>query len=256
MVSYDFDGDTAAVTGAASGIGRETALEFARHGASVVVADVDDDGGTETVELIEDDGGDAVFVHTDVTEMADVEAMVETAVGEFGSIDYAVNNAGIGGAQKPTGDLTEDEWEGTVDVNLNGVWRSLKVELDEMTDQDDGGVVVNMASVLGHVGFEAASAYVAAKHGVLGLTKTAAWEYADEGVRVNAVCPGFIETAMLEEGGITEDEDLRQQIASMHSQGRLGDPEEIAGAVAWLCSDAASFTNGESLTVDSGYTGI
>jgi len=255
MVQYDFDGTTAVVTGAASGIGRQTALEFARHGASVVVADVDDNGAAETVDLIADGGGEAVAVHTDVTEMSDVERMVETAVDEFGSLDYAVNNAGIGGAQEPTGDLDEADWERIVDINLNGVWRSLSAEVDHMVGQD-GGVIVNMASVLGHVGFQNASAYVAAKHGVLGLTKTAAWEYADDDIRVNAVCPGFIETNMLEEGGITSDEQLRQEIAGRHSQNRLGEPEEIAAAVVWLCSDAASFTNGEPLTVDSGYRGI
>ena len=254
MVQYDFDGKTAVVTGAASGIGRQTALEFARHGASVVVADVDDDGAAETVDLIADDGGEAVAVHTDVTELSDIEGMVETAVDEFGSLDYAVNNAGIGGAQKPTGDLDEADWERTIDINLNGVWRSLRAEVDRMADQDDGGVVINMASVLGKVGFENSSAYVSAKHGVLGLTKTAAWEYADQDIRVNAVCPGFIETAMLEEAGISTNENVREWIEGMHSMDRLGKPEEIADAVLWLCSDGASFTNGEALTVDSGFT--
>ncbi|SDY88446.1 NAD(P)-dependent dehydrogenase, short-chain alcohol dehydrogenase family [Halopenitus persicus] len=188
--------------------------------------------------------------------MDDVDGMVTTAVDEFGSLDYAVNNAGIGGAQAPAGDLDEAEWELTIDINLNGVWRSLRAEVDQMTSQDGGGVIINMASVLGHVGFQNASAYVTAKHGVLGLTKTAAWEYADDDIRVNAVCPGFIATNMLDEGGITSDEELRQEIAGRHSQNRLGEPEEIASAVVWLCSDAASFTNGEPLTVDSGYRGI
>ncbi|MFW6018241.1 MAG: SDR family oxidoreductase [Halapricum sp.] len=254
MSSFDFSGRVAAVTGAASGIGREVAIQFAESGASVVVADVDDASGQETVEQIESDGGEAVYVSTDVTDMDDVEAMVETAVEEFGRLDYAVNNAGISGGEVPAGDVSEEGWEQTIDINLNGVWRSLKAELGQMTEQDDGGVVINMASILGKVGFENSSAYVASKHGVLGLTKTAAWEYADQDVRVNAVCPGFIETQMLEEAGISTNENVREWIEGMHSQDRLGKPEEIADAVLWLCSDGASFTNGEALTVDSGFT--
>ena len=254
MATYDFSDRVAVVTGGSAGIGRETAIQFADAGASVVVADVDDEKGEETVSTIEDEGGDAVYVHTDVTDMDQVESMVQTAIDEYGRLDYAVNNAGIGGQQVPAGEHTEESWEGVVDVNLNGVWRSMKAELGEMLEQDEDSVIVNMSSVLGQVGFEAASAYVAAKHGVLGLTKTAAWEYGEDGVRVNAVCPGFIETQMLAEGGITEDEELRAQIEAMHSQNRLGQPEEIADAVLWLCSDGASFTNGEALTVDSGFT--
>ncbi|MFB6201835.1 MAG: SDR family NAD(P)-dependent oxidoreductase [Halorhabdus sp.] len=256
MADYDFTGKTAVVTGGASGIGRETAIQFAEAGANVVVTDVDDERGEDVAsEITDETDSDAVFVHVDVTEMADVEAMVETAVEEFGSLDLAFNNAGIGGPQAYAGDVEEDEWLQTIGVNLNGVWRALKAELDVMTDQDDGGTVVNMSSVLGQVGFEGSSAYVAAKHGVLGLTKTAAWEYAEADVRVNAVCPGFIETPLLDEAGITTNEDLHDQIAGMHSQQRLGKPEEIADAVLWLCSDGASFTNGEALTVDSAFTG-
>ncbi|MEF8758101.1 MAG: SDR family oxidoreductase [Halobacteriales archaeon] len=254
MHHFDFSDRVVAVTGGSSGIGRETAVQFATHGASVVVADVDDEKGEETVSIIEDENGEAVYVHTDVTDMEQVREMVRTAIDEYGRLDYAVNNAGIGGQQMAAGEHTEESWQQVIDINLNGVWRSMKAELEEMLGQDEGGVIVNMASILGQVGFEGASAYVSAKHGVLGLTKTAAWEYGGEGVRVNAVCPGFIETQMLEEGGITEDEELRAQIEAMHSQDRLGDPEEIADAVMWLCSDGASFTNGEALTVDDGYT--
>lgn len=254
MHHFDFSDRVVAVTGGSSGIGRETAVQFAKHGASVVVADVDDEKGEETVSLIEEADGDAVYVHTDVSDMEQVEEMVQTAIDEYGRLDYAVNNAGIGGQQTAAAEHTEESWQQVIDVNLNGVWRSMKAELEEMVGQDDGGVIINMSSVLGQVGFEGASAYVSAKHGVLGLTKTAAWEYGGEGVRVNAVCPGFIETQMLAEGGITEDEELRAQIEAMHSQNRLGDPEEIADAVMWLCSDGASFTNGEALTVDDGYT--
>lgn len=256
MPDYSFGGDTAVVTGGASGIGRRTALEFARNGAAVVVADVDEDGAEAVVAAAEEVGSEAVAVRADVTDLADMERMVETAVEAFGGLDYAVNNAGIGGSETPAGDLDEATWQGTIDINLNGVWRSLRAELDRMVEQERGGAIVNMSSVLGQVGFESAAAYVAAKHGVLGLTRTAAWEYADEGVRVNAVCPGFVETSMLESAGIHEDDPLRARVEAMHSQHRLGDPSEVAAAVLWLCSDAASFTNGEALTVDSGYTAV
>jgi len=254
MADFDFSDRVAAVTGGASGIGREVATQFAESGASVVVADVDDEGGQDTVEQIESNGGDAVYVSTDVTSIDDVEAMVEAAVEEFGRLDYAVNNAGVPGGDQQAGDVPEDSWTQTIDINLNGVWRSLKAEVGQMTDQDDGGVIINMASILGKVGFENSSAYVSAKHGVIGLTKTAAWEYADQDIRVNAVGPGFIETQMLDDAGISTDENVREWIEGMHSQDRLGKPEEIADAVLWLCSDGASFTNGEALMVDSGFT--
>lgn len=251
MHHFDFADKTVVITGAGSGIGRETAIQFADHGANVVVADIDTANGDAVVEEI---GSNVVFVQADVTDLEALEGMVATAIDEFGRIDFAFNNAGIGGAQVPSGDLSEDEWNQVIDINLNGVWRSMKAELDVMVDQPTEGAIVNTASILGKVGFASASAYVAAKHGVLGLTKTAAWEYADAGIRINAVCPGFIETPLLEAGGITDDEETLTQIEGMHSQGRLGRPEEVADAVLWLCSAGASFTNGEALTVDSGYT--
>ncbi|ELZ99401.1 SDR family oxidoreductase [Haloferax sulfurifontis] len=247
-----FDTEVAVVTGAGSGIGRATAEAFAAEGARVVVSDVNIEGGDETVARIEEAGGTATFVETDVTDGDAVAAMVDTAVSEYGRLDFACNNAGVGGAQKPTADLSADEWQQVIDVNLNGVWRSMRHEIPAMLD-GDGGVIVNMASILGKVGFANASHYVAAKHGVLGLTKTAAIEYAEQGVRVNAVCPGFIDTPLLGEGGL-DDPEARKGIESLHPMNRLGDVDEIASAVVWLCSDGASFTTGEALTVDGGYT--
>ncbi len=247
------DERVAVVTGGSTGIGHATALAFAERGASVVVADVNDEAAAETVDAIEDAGGEATFVHTDVTDQGAVDAMVDTAVGEYGRLDFAFNNAGIGGEQAKTADYPEDVWQRVIDVNLSGVQRCMKAELRAMTERDDGGVVVNNASVLGKVGFETASAYTAAKHGVLGLTKTAALEYAAEGIRVVAVCPGFVETPMLEQGGLTTDVEVRHGIESLHAMNRLGQPDEVAAAVCWLCSDEASFVTGTAVDVDGGY---
>lgn len=251
MVS--FDRAVAVVTGGGSGIGRTTAVEFADRGASVVVADVDVEGGKETVAEIEDAGGDATVVETDVTNPADTQAMVDAAVEAYGRLDYAFNNAGIGGEQAPITDYSAEKWQSVIDVNLVGVFNCMQAEISRMQDQDTGGVVVNNSSVLGKVGFETSSGYVAAKHGVLGLTKTAALENGETGVRVNAVCPGFIETPLLTEGGITSDSEMREQIENRHAMNRLGTPTEVANAVLWLCNDDASFVTGEALGVEGGY---
>jgi len=246
-----FSGDVAIVTGGSTGIGRETALALADRGADVVIADVNVEGAEETVDAVEDAGGDAIAVETDVTETDDAEAMVDAAVEAFGGLDYAFNNAGIEGEQAPTAEYPEDVWTRVLDVNLRGVFRCVQAELPAMVE--GGGAIVNNASVLGQVGFENAAAYTAAKHGVLGLTKVAAMEYASEDVRVNAVCPGFVETPMLERGGITTDEEMRAQVEALHPIGRLGEPAEIAEAVVWLCSGDASFVTGTAMNVDGGY---
>lgn len=251
MVS--FGTSTAVVTGGGSGIGRQTALEFADRGANVIVADVDADGGEDTVAAITDNGGDALFVETDVTDPDDAQEMVDIAVEEYGRLDFAFNNAGVGSQQQAVAEFSIDDWQRVVDVNLNGVLNCLKPEIAQMQEQSDGGAIVNNSSVLGKVGFDGAAAYTAAKHGVLGLTKTAALENGETGVRVNAVCPAFIETPLLEKGGIVIDPEMRERVEGLHAVNRLGTAEEVANAVAWLCSDDASFVTGQALGVEGGY---
>lgn len=247
-----FEGKVALVTGAASGIGRAAALAFGIYGAKVVVSDVAVEGGAATVRLIKQSGGDALFVKCDVSSSEDVQALVHTAVQTYGHLDFAFNNAGIEGTQAPIQDSPEDMWRRVIGINLIGVFLCLKHEIPQMVKQGNGAIV-NMSSILGSVGFANASAYVAAKHGVLGLTKTAALETAAQGIRVNAVCPGFIATPMLERGGMTEGSELRQMLVGLEPVKRLGKPEEVAETVIWLCSDAASFVNGTALFVDGGY---
>lgn len=248
----NFESKTAIVTGAGSGIGRVTAERFGAEGASVVVADIDEEGGRETVERIQDAGGEATFVRTDVTEPAQTEAMVEAALDEFGSLDIAFNNAGIEGESAPIVEQDHETWERVIAVNLGGVWNSMKSELPVMLEQGHGAIV-NTASILGRVGFAGAGPYTASKHGVVGLTKNAALEYAPEGLRVNAVCPGFIRTPMIDRYGVTSDPEMEEEIANLHAVKRLGEPEEVASTVLWLSSEEASFMNGEAVAVDGGY---
>lgn len=249
----DFEDRTAVVTGGGSGIGRETAISFGEAGATVVVSDVAVEGGEETARRIrEETSGDAVFQTVDVTSDEDVEALVETALDEGGSLDIAFNNAGIGGTFDATDEISEADWSRIIDVNLTGIWRCMRHELPAM-EETGGGAIVNTASILGKVGEAETPAYTAAKHGVVGLTKVAALEQAPDGIRVNAVCPGYIETQMLEDAGVTEDEDMLEYVKSLHPIGRLGTVDEIADAVTWLASDGASFTTGETLVVDGGY---
>ena len=245
-----FEGETAIVTGGGSGIGRETSLAFAEQGASVVVTDVDVEGGEETVEMIADDGGEATFLEVDVTNDEDVEAMVETAIDTYGGLDIAFNNAGIGGTFDATDEISAERWDLVIDVNLTGIWRCMRHEIPAM---NDGGAIVNTASILGKVGTAATPAYTASKHGVVGLTKVAALDCAERDIRVNAVCPGYIETQMLEDAGVTSDEQMLSDVIELHPMGRLGTAREIADAVTWLASGEASFATGEALAIDGGY---
>ncbi|MBK7450636.1 MAG: SDR family oxidoreductase [Anaerolineales bacterium] len=249
----EFKDKVALVTGAGSGIGRACALMFAKAGAKLIVADIVVAGGEETVRLINTAGGEAVFTSCDVTKSEEVKSVMTTALKNYGRLDYACNNAGIGGPPMLTGEYKEEDWRAVIDVNLIGAWLCMKYELEIMQKQG-GGVIVNMASILGKVGFATASAYVAAKHGLIGLTETAALEYATQNIRVNAVCPGFIYTPLLEKAGMKTGTDLHTQISNLHPMKRMGTSEEIANAVTWLCSDAASFITGHALMVDGGYT--
>lgn len=244
------NGKIVLVTGGGSGIGRATALVFAREGAKVVIADVVVSGGEETVRLIKAAGGEAVFVKADVSKAADVEALIKQTVDTYGRLDCAFNNAGIEGDMASTADCTEENWDRTVAIDLKGVWLCLKYEIPQMLKQG-GGAIVNTASVAGLVGFSGLPAYVAAKHGVNGLTKTAALEYAKAGIRVNAVCPGVIKTPMVDRL-FSSQPHAGEAIAALEPVGRLGKPEEIGEAVVWLCSDAASFVTGLPMAVDGG----
>src|SRR5215468_1183130 len=245
------EGKVALVTGGASGIGRATALTFAREGTKLVVADMNEEGGQQTVHMITEKGGEAIFVQVDVTSTSAVEAMISKVVETYGRLDCAYNNAGIaGGVRALTADYPEERWHQVIAINLTGVWLCMKYEIAQMLTHG-GGTIVNTASAAGLVGLPYASAYVASKHGVVGLTKTAALEYAQQSIRVNCVCPGYIQTPMTESG--LSDPEQKAQIIAREPIGRVGTPEEVAEAVVGLCSDAASFVTEHTLTVDGGY---
>ena len=244
------EGKVALVTGGASGIGRATALTFAREGAKLVVADMNEDGGQQTVHMITEKGGEATFVRTDVSQAVEVQALISKAVEMYGRLDCAHNNAGIpGGGRALTAEYAEDTWHQVIAVNLTGVWLCMKYEIPQMLSQGSGAIV-NTASVAGLIGSRGLAAYVASKHGVVGLTKTAALEYAQQGIRVNCVCPGVIQTPMT--ARVLRDPARQAQITA-RPMGRVGTPEEVAETVVWLCSDAASFVTGHTMTVDGGY---
>ena len=250
-MAITLDGKVAVVTGGTSGIGRETAILFAKAGAKVVVAGRREAEGEETVAKIREEGAEALFVRTDVSKAADVETLIQRTVTEYGHLDIAFNNAGIEGAFGPIIRQSEEDFDRTISVNLKGVWLCLKYEIRQMLKQGAGGAIVNMASVLGLVGSAGVSAYSASKHGVIGLTKTAALENAKAGIRVNAVCPGFVETPMSDR--TLRIPAARKYAVSCHPIGRLGTSTEIAQAVLWMCSDQASFMTGEALALDGGF---
>lgn len=245
------EGKVAVVTGAAMGIGRASALAFAREGAAVVVADIDEPGGHETVALVEARGGQASFVRSDVSVKADVQAMVQHAIDTYGGLDCAHNNAGIAAPMVPLADYPDDGWDRTIAVMLTGVYHCLKAEIPRMLERG-GGAIVNTASGVGLVGYPSQAAYTASKHGVVGLTKVAALDYGALGVRVNAICPGTARTPMVD-AAITELPEIDEQLKQLHPIGRIGEAEEIAEAAVWLCSPAASFVLGVALPVDGGY---
>lgn len=238
----------AIVTGAASGIGKATALLLAKEGAKVVVSDITEDAGNEVVKEIEDNGGEALFVKADTSKPKDHKKLVQKTVEEFGQLDIAVNNAGIGGPQAPVGEYPVEGWDNIIAINLSGVFYGMHQQIPAML-ASGGGSVINMASILGSVGSPGVSGYVAAKHGVVGLTKSTALEYGEQNIRVNAVGPGYIETPLLDE----MDEEQINQLIGLHPIGRLGEAEEIAELVLWLASEKSSFVTGSYYPIDGGY---
>ncbi len=250
-----FDGKVIVITGAGSGIGRATACAFADQDAQVIVADIIPESGQETVRLLREKGKEAFFVRCDISHAEEVEAMIAKAVETYGHIDYAFNNAGIEGIVSSIIDYPEEDWNRVINVNLKGPWLCMKYEIPEMLKQGKGAIV-NTSAIGGFLGVPAISAYVAAKHGVIGLTRCVALEYATQGIRVNAICPAIVETPMVMERtfALGTNPEMYRQLAATLPMKRFTRPEEIAATVLWLCSDAASYITGHSLMVDGGMT--
>ncbi|MFE8603332.1 SDR family oxidoreductase [Archangium violaceum] len=245
------EGKVALVTGASSGIGRATAIAMARAGARLVIASRGQEGNAETVELVRQQGGEAIAIRTDVTKASDIESLVRGTVEHYGRLDVAFNNAGTTVAPKALHEYDEEEWDTVLDTNLRSVWLCMKHQVRQMLAQG-GGAIVNMSSMAGLIGTKGLGAYVASKHGVLGITKTAALEYAQQNIRVNAVCPAVIRGTVLVENLFRDHPEVGRALEATHPIGRVGQPQEVAEAVVWLCSDAASFVTGHALNVDGG----
>jgi NAD(P)-dependent dehydrogenase (short-subunit alcohol dehydrogenase family) len=246
-----FDNKVVIVTGGGSGIGQVTANLYAQEGAKVIVSDLNEKGGQETVASIKKAGGEASFVKTDVSNAEDCQALVKTTVNMYGRLDMAFNNAGIGGEMNPIADMSVEGWLKVINVNLNSVFYCMKYELPEMLKQGHGSIV-NMSSILGQVAFANSAAYVAAKHGVIGVSRNAAIEYAKQGIRVNAVGPAFINTPLLS----ALDQEMKEALVTLHPIGRLGEAREVAEMVVWLSSDKASFVTGNYYAIDGGYLSV
>lgn len=248
-MNYNFDGKVALITGAGSGIGRSTAMAFAQSGANTVVSDVNQQGGNETVDIIKQAGGSAIFIKCDVSDAAAVEAMIVKTMSEYGRLDFGHNNAGITSIGSDEWD--EDVWERSLNINLTGVMHCMRAEAKAMLESG-GGAIVNTSSINGLTGNPSQPAYVSTKHGVIGLTRHGALKWAKQNIRVNCVCPGVIETAMTK--AVASNPQYRAAMENLTPMGRMGQPEEISGAVLWLCSDQASFVTGHPLVIDGGAT--
>ena len=244
-----FQDKVAIITGGASGIGRSTAIAFASRGAKVVIADMQD--GRETLELVKKAGGEGVYIRCDVSQDSEVKSMVEKTIQTYGRLDFGINNAGTEGVQTPLQDLSEKDWDKTININLKGIWLCMKYEIPHILLQGKGAIV-NTASIAGVVGFANMAAYVSSKHGVVGLTKVAALELAKTGIRVNAVCPGVIMTPMVQRG-LGGDPEIEKAYSNMIPMGRMGKPEEIAETIVYLSSDASSYVTGHALVADGGW---